>query len=314
MVSNCADVGAIVLLNCLVWFHSVTMFIDNNIVVLLDDHIRRGVPVNNSMTFYQLDPIHENCDLYVYNTHIERLEQSAQSNMKPNSKHMRDASAEQVEEVFQELWSDTLLHDLLIDSTSLTADNMATLSSSLTINKTLFQVSLRCCDLDDHAVEELSTKLHLNTSLRRLDLFSNPRITDTGARHLATMLTITITLQYLGLSHCSITDSGVKHLSKGIQGNNTVTELDLSYNAAITDTGAESLSDMIKVNKSLSKLYLEGTSVGKKGADALIKSLLRNNMVVTELWPPYELKQYFMSHRAHDKLKNVVRFPYVYVE
>ena len=96
--------------------------------------------------------------------------------------------AEQVEEVFQTLWNNTSLQQLFIDSTSLTADNMATLSFSLDFNKTLRHLTLCRCDLDDHAVEQLSAGLHRNTSLHKLDLFSSPRITDTGASHIATML------------------------------------------------------------------------------------------------------------------------------
>ena len=190
---------------------------------------------------------------------------------------MSASSAEQVEEVFQGLRSFVSLHDLFIDSTLLTANNMATLSSSLTINKSLHRLILLDCNLDDHAVQQLSAGLHMNNSLIGLDLSSNPRITDTGVRHLADMLTVNNTLQYLLLS----------------------------YNDAITNAGAVSLSNMLMVNKSLSTLYLEGTSIGEEGADALMESVLHNE-VVTEVWLPDELVEYCMSYT--DEVKNVLHF------
>ena len=87
-------------------------------------------------------------------------------------------------------------------------------------------------------------------------------------------------------------------------------ELDLSYNEAITDTGAESLSEIIRENKSLRKLYLEGTSVGKEGADTLMESLLHNELV-TELWLPHELFEYCKAHSIYDRVRNVVCFEFV---
>ena len=156
---------------------------------------------------------------------------------------------------------------------------MAALSASLTISKTLHRLTFWSCDLDDHAVEQLSAGLKENTSLNGLDVSSNPRITDTGAKNLAIMLTE----------------------------NSTLNELCLSYNQAITDTGAVSLSAMIRENKSLRRLHLEGTSVGEKGAEALMESLLCNE-TLHELWLPSELHEYCMSHDTYDEVKNVVRF------
>ena len=192
---------------------------------------------------------------------------------------MRDASAEQVEEVFWELTNNTSLYKLSVESTSLTAESMATLSVSLADNSTPPYLILWHCDLDDYAVEKLSEALDINASVNSLVLASNPRITDTGASHLAAMLTVNNTLQYLDLSNCSISDIGVQHLSRELQGNDSIIELVLSYNEAITDTGAVALSEMLLVNKSLKRLHLLGTSVGEEGAAALQESMQQNDTV-----------------------------------
>jgi len=232
--------------------------------------------------------------------HTEREEQCTQS--RPPTTYMRITSPGQLKEILR-----GSLHDLDIDSTTLTAEEMATLSSFLATTKTLYSLTVWRCDLDDHAVEQLSAELRRNTSLHRLVLSYNPKITDNGASHLATMLTVNNTLQILRLNNCSISDQGVQHLSKGLQDSKSVTELDLAFNSDITDKGARVLSDMIRVNKSLEKLYLEGTSVGEEGAAALMESL-QHNKVVTELWPPSSLEKYCRHHSVYDEVKHLVCF------
>ena len=128
---------------------------------------------------------------------------------------------EQLEATFQGLKSNTSLKELHFSFTP-SPVNMSTLSASLTINNTLQSLRLRH-GLDDHAIELLSAALRVNRSLHRLTL----GCTNTGARHLATMLTANTTLQELELSPSNISDIGILHLSEALKHNNSLTDLDL---------------------------------------------------------------------------------------
>ena len=157
----------------------------------------------------------------VYDTVLtEREEQSTQftSEVMLTITYIKANSTKQVEETFQGhgVGSSTSILDLSIEFISLTAENMAALSASLTISKTLHRLTFWSCDLDDHAVEQLSAGLKESTSLNGLDVSSNLRITDTGSKNLAIMLTENSTLHKLCLSHNqAITDTGAVSLSRG---------------------------------------------------------------------------------------------------
>ena len=153
----------------------------------------------------------------------------------------------------------------------------------------------------DHAMEELSAGLQANISVTKLTLHCC--ITDTGAQHLATMLAANSTMQALDLSHGSITNNVVSHLSRALQHNSSVTHLNLSFNWSITKTGAVALGEMLRVNKSLKELDMHQTSVGEEGATALMEGL-QYNQVLNELWLPQGLKEYCKKHTLYGSVKS----------
>ena len=191
---------------------------------------------------------------------------------------MGNATTEQMEAILQGLSNNTSLHELHVPNTRPPVD-MSILPASLTVNNTLQRLILTC-ELNDHAMEQLSAGLRANESVTRLTL--RCRITDTGAQHLATMLAVNDTLQKLDLFDSSITDNVVSRLSRALQHNSSVTDLDLSYNESITNTGAVTLGEMLRENKSLRVLSLRNTSVGEEGATALIEGIQHNQESMIE--------------------------------
>ena len=67
------------------------------------------------------------------------------------------ATPEQMEAIFQGLRNNRTLHELRVSRTQSPVD-MSILSASLTVNNTLQDLTLED-DLDDHAMEKLSTGL-----------------------------------------------------------------------------------------------------------------------------------------------------------
>ena len=169
------------------------------------------------------------------------------------------------------------------------------LAAMLAVNGTIQELNLSSTHsgrISDHGMEQLSAGLQANGSVTKLKL----RITDPGVHHFATMLAVNNTLQELDLSQASITDNVVSHLSRALQHNSSVTNLNLSCNMAITNTGAVALSEMLRVNKSLRELNLRGTSVGEEGATALMEGLQHNQ----ELKLPKRLKK---NHKLYGSVK-----------
>ena len=183
-----------------------------------------------------------------------------------------DATTEQVEAIFQGLRHNTSLHELYVSHIRSPVD-MSILSSSLTVNHILRDLTLRC-NLDDHAMEQLSAGLRANRSVTRLTL----HITDTGVQHLATMLATNRTIQELNLSaYGRISDHGMEQLSAGLRANESVTRLTLHCH--ITDTGAQHLATMLAVNVTLQKLDLSSTSITDNVVSHLSRALQHNSSV-----------------------------------
>ena len=211
------------------------------------------------------------------------------------------ATPDQLEAMYQGLKRNTSIRKLHIPPT-LCPVNKSTLSPLLTVNNSLQDLELRR-NLNDHSIELLSASLSINRSLHELTLND---CTDTGAQHLATMLTANTTLQKLNLFSSSITDTGILHISEALKHNNSLTSLGFGCNYLITNTGAVALSKMLLVNKSLRTLDLYSvTAVREEGAAALLESLL-HNQVLTQLRLPLHLNTYCEQHVFYPRVKNKV--------
>jgi len=203
------------------------------------------------------------------------------------------------------LHRDTSLLRLSIRS-EITDTAVQELSTMLTENSTLVDLSLIDISISDAGVHHLSTALYMNTSLHHLNLYCN-NITDKGIEHLSTMLMKNNTLQKFVLLSCSISDKSIAHLSSALQHNTSTSLLNLCDNKDITDAGAVALSGMLKKNKTLKMLQLHQTSLGEEGAGALINSL-EQNRTMTELWLPWGLEENCKKRNDYHKVKHRISF------
>ncbi|CAF5212585.1 unnamed protein product, partial [Rotaria magnacalcarata] len=89
-------------------------------------------------------------------------------------------------------------------------------------------IDLRCCRLDDEAMELLCQALVNNKSITTLELRSN-QIGETGAQQLARGLHES-TINTLLLGHNRLGDKGLKHLAGFLASSITLEVLDLSDN------------------------------------------------------------------------------------
>lgn len=167
------------------------------------------------------------------------------------------------------------------------------------------------CSLTDTGAIALAHALPHSTSIRKLNLGGNNRITSAGAKALATALlpahhTRTPRLEWLSLAGNAIGTEGAQALSQALVQNDTLLELHLAGNdidaagccalaqglaAAGTTTrlrelnlcanrvgtaGALALAEALQVNKSLQRLDLCYNGIRDEGACALARALGTN--------------------------------------
>lgn len=99
------------------------------------------------------------------------------------------------------------------------------------------------------------------TTLRKLNLASNVRLTDNGLRHLSGL----VNLQELNLLDSGISNAGLPHLA----GLTSLESLDLGKNPKITDLGLQHLHGL----RQLRMLNLAETSVTDAGVEELVKAI-----------------------------------------
>ena len=185
---------------------------------------------------------------------------------------LNEATSECVEVIFQRVRKS--LMTLCVYNSTVTTDNMATLSTSLVTN--IQQIDLLefiCCDLGNRVVKMLSAALHRDTSLLRLSIECG--ITDTAVQKLSTMLTENSTLVGLSLTENSISAAGVHHLSTALCTNTSLLELNLCYNN-ISDKGAEHLATVLMKNNTLQDLILHACYISDSGVAHLSSALQHN--------------------------------------
>jgi Ran GTPase-activating protein (RanGAP) involved in mRNA processing and transport len=128
------------------------------------------------------------------------------------------------------------------------------LAAAIGNNKSLREVGLRSCNIDDEGARHLASMLEKNTSLETLDLGCN-KITDVSLKHLAIPLEKNTSLKELHLSSNNITGNGLKHLAIPLEKNTSLEELWLNGNK-ITDDGLKHLAIPLEKNTSLKWLSL----------------------------------------------------------
>ncbi|XP_023378503.1 NACHT, LRR and PYD domains-containing protein 7, partial [Pteropus vampyrus] len=168
----------------------------------------------------------------------------------------------------------------------------------------LQRLSLENCHLTGACCKELSSALIVNQSLTHLCLAKN-NLGDSGVKLLCEGLSYSeCQLQTLVLWCCNITRRGCKHISKLLQGDSSLTHLDLGFNpiatglwflcealkkpncnlkylglcgCSITSLYSRDLASTLTSNQKLETLDLGQNIFGKNGIIVLFEALKQNN-------------------------------------
>ena len=121
------------------------------------------------------------------------------------------------------------------------------------------------------------------------------------------MLSINKTLDRLHLSNCNITDNGVRYICECLTKNQTLTELDISYNPQITSASTSTIAELINTTKSLTELRLHDTSVNNDDIKTICTTLIKNTMIQT-LYLSEQHKEYCMKLDSYQVIKDRLQF------
>ena len=193
--------------------------------------------------------------------------------------------------------------------------------SSGTVNTTLEHVDISWCHIGPEGAQHLAQALCINTSVKTLDLSSNP-LNDAGAKAIAEMLggngvessgTVNTTLEHVDLGGCSIGRVGAQHLAQALRVNTSVKTLELTHNS-IGDEGAKAIAEMLggngaessgNVNITLEHVNLSLCSIGPVGAQHLAQALCVNTSVKTMMFLKQECGP--LMWRTRDIEKNLTQ-------
>eukprot|EP00796_Vickermania_ingenoplastis_P011593 gene11593-7988_t len=136
----------------------------------------------------------------------------------------------------------------------------------------LSTLDLKCNRIGPAGAKHLFDALRVHSRrLRYLDVSEND-LGDAAMPSLAQLLSVA-ELETLSLTNNNVTPAGALELSKGIEENNSLTELAMSYNA-LEDTGVVELAEAVAQHCSLTLLDLSGNRIGDPGAIFLAHELL----------------------------------------
>ena len=183
-----------------------------------------------------------------------------------------------IETVSKILTTTPSLKKLALRLSKFTLQSMQAFASMLQQNRSLTEVDISECFInevyDADCICCLARVLHTNTTLRVLDLGSNP-IQKEGALAMAVMLKFNTALTNLNMSLNSVDDEGAQAIAEMLKHNSTLRVLDLSQNS-IGEEGAIAMAEMLRCNTTLTVLDVHLNSIGERGAIAVAKVLGHN--------------------------------------
>lgn len=149
----------------------------------------------------------------------------------------------------------------------------------------------------------LASALNFNTSLERLYLYGNS-ISDIGIKYLSkTLSNSNKTLKILGLQQNQITDLGIEHLSQMIQLNKTLTSLSLDFNL-ITDKGIKILTNaLINSNSSLQFISFSNNKFITDVSQDYFINLIQLSKSINEI----SLHHCSLSKLTKEKIKKIAK-------
>ncbi|KAM5336066.1 leucine-rich repeat-containing protein 34 isoform 2-T2 [Glossophaga mutica] len=131
------------------------------------------------------------------------------------------------------------------------------LSHMLKENHCLVELYMSKHDVRNSGLKQLCDALHLNKSLRYLDISCN-KITRDGIISLADVLKSNVTLEVIDLSFNRIENVGAKKLSETLASHNRSLKALSVVSNSIEGEGLVALSESMKTNTTLSNIYIWG--------------------------------------------------------
>ena len=157
--------------------------------------------------------------------------------------------------------------NLLWNCRKMDGKEIALLSKTLSVNRTLTYLNLCGNDIHASGAASLSQALSVNTALTRLNLECN-YVGASGVASLSEALSVNTSLTHLNLEWNLAHESGAASLSQALSVNTTLTHLNLNWNF-VGASGAASLSQALSVNTTLTHLNLVSNDIGESGAASL---------------------------------------------
>ena len=191
-------------------------------------------------------------------------------------------------------------------NTSFDSKCVSILSEILKTNKTIKKLWLQSSSLTG-GIKQVSDSLCNNEKLEVLLLYHVTDITGEDMTHLSTILATNTTLKELHLSHCNITDNGVRYICEGLTKNHTLTKLDIGYNRQITSVSTSTIADLIQTTTSLTELGLDNTSLNNDDIKTICTSLTKNT-TIRKLYLSRKQKKYCKTLDSYQVIKDRLEF------
>ncbi|XP_076637193.1 uncharacterized protein LOC143349670 [Colletes latitarsis] len=180
------------------------------------------------------------------------------------------------------LLKNSYVETLLLSGCRIGAKGVARLQNGISQSTTLIRLDLDSCNIRNEGLDYLTTAVCDNKSLESLSLADN-HLDEFCADALQKLVSCSKTLRVLGLSWNSLyTAETWKKLIKGIENNETLIELDLSWNALGKEC-VHYLRQLLSRSPALKKLNLSGNQFYDENATIIARGLTRNT-VLEELY------------------------------
>ncbi|CAL7950041.1 unnamed protein product [Xylocopa violacea] len=180
------------------------------------------------------------------------------------------------------LQRNSLLHTLLLAGCKIGPEGAANLHDGILDTSTLKTLDLSDCNIRNEGFEHITKAMCNNESIETL-LLSDNHLDESCAESLQRLISCSKTLRSLGLSWNSLyTVETWKKLVKGFEDNETLIELDLSWNALGKEC-VPYLRRLLLRSSSLKKLHLNGNRFYNEDVTSIARVLSRNK-VLQELY------------------------------
>ena len=176
--------------------------------------------------------------------------------------------------------TDKRIRSLNLSQNFITLEGVKIISSFLKNNKTLKKLDLsRNSQIEFKAdgVKNILESLISNQNIENID-FSNMHLTGCG-EYIGKFLSINKSLEALTLRNIKLNVSDFKNIFENIKNNNTIKEIDISWNNMGGDKRLEYISSAIKENKSLTCLKMDKIDINNDNYEIIFDGIEQNKTI-----------------------------------